>query len=36
MEITSTVETIRKLIRRAHCNKHLKIEVKRGFGAMFG
>jgi hypothetical protein len=35
-EITSFVETIREMIRRALRNQQLKIEVKKGFGAIFG
>jgi hypothetical protein len=36
MEITSVAETICEMIHRALCNQQLKIEVKKGFGAMFG
>jgi hypothetical protein len=36
MKITFSAETIREMISRALHNPQLKIEVKRGFGAMFG
>jgi hypothetical protein len=36
MKIAFSVETIREMISHALCNPQLKIEVKRGFGAMFG
>jgi hypothetical protein len=32
----SYAKTIRRMINRALCNPQLKIEVKRGFGEMFG
>jgi hypothetical protein len=36
MKITFSAEMIRGMIIHALCNPQLKIEVKRGFGAMFG
>jgi hypothetical protein len=36
MEMTFFADTIYGMIRRALLNKNLKIEVKKGFGAMFG
>jgi hypothetical protein len=35
-EITSLVEMIREMIHCALRNQQLKVEVKNGFGAIFG
>jgi hypothetical protein len=35
-EITSLADMICEMIYHALCNQQLKIEVKKGFGAIFG